>query len=125
MFLANSPDKTEVAANKDQNPPKESIGSNKMQEQVYSEPKIPAQNDRSDKSKAAETVIVKESAPKPNGAQKQKTVAPKANETVANKDEKKNKNIEKRELPTLSGTDVEEDKSLRLADLFEEIDTKL
>ena len=131
VFLVNSPDKTEVAANKDQNPSKESTESNKVQEQLYSETKTPPQKavEENEKPKVSETAVIKDSAPKSNGAQKQKPIAPKTNETVAgnvvNRNEKKNKNIEKRELPRLSGTDEEEDKSLRLADLFDEIDTKL
>jgi hypothetical protein len=127
MFLVNSPKNNEVASNTKQNGTQ---NGNKIEEKVSSE--VPPQNPQSEsipsnnKPEIAGTVPSKDSAIKAsNNSQKQKTIAPKTNETVAQtKDEKKNKNIQKREVPTLTGIDEEEDKSLRLADLFEEIDTK-
>ena len=60
---------------------------------------------------------------------KLKSVTPKINNSVAenspvtNKSNKSN-NVQKQTSPTLSGMSEEEDKSLRLAELFNEIDTK-
>ena len=58
---------------------------------------------------------------------KLKSVSPKMNNTVAeNKPatNKKSNNAQKSEVPTLLNINEEDDKSLRLAELFEEIDTK-
>jgi len=63
-----------------------------------------------------------------NNLPKNKLGAPKLNnsEASANNLYKKNKtnNVQKREVPKLSDFDEEEDESLRLADLFAEIDTE-
>jgi hypothetical protein len=80
------------------------------------------------RSEPTGTVASKDSPGKTStDSPKQKNIVPKANETVAengkNKEEKKI-NVPKGEVPKLAPYDEEEDKSLRLADLFEEIDTK-
>jgi hypothetical protein len=132
MFFINSSNNNEVASNTKQNPEKDS--SNKVQENLYSEKQNP-QNpengnvDAKNKPVFTGTVTSKDSTAKSNESQKQKVNAPKTNEAVAenikNKEEKKLKNVQKNDVPTLSNYSEEEDKSLRLADLFDEIDTKL
>lgn len=82
-----------------------------------------------EKSEQAKIESKKDSAVKvSNNAPKQKLSPPKPNNTVAeNKaNNKKNKtnNIQKQEIPKLSDFDEVEDESLRLADLFSEIDTE-
>lgn len=130
VFLIKSPDNNEVASNTNQNSPKEP--GNKVQENLYSgtqnTPQNPENGSADTKNKSVITVNSKDPAAKPAGPQKQKAVAPKTQEAVAenkNKEERKLKNVQKNDVPTLSNYGEEEDKSLRLADLFDEIDTKL
>jgi hypothetical protein len=133
FFFVNSSNDSEIASNKNQNPAKDS--GNKVQENPSPLVQVPPQNpengssDSKDRTVIAGTVNSKDSSIKSNGSQRQKVNAPKTNETVAenikNKEEKKSNNVKKNDVPTLSSYGEEEDKSLRLADLFAEIDTKL
>lgn len=129
MFFINSTNNNEIASNTDQNPAKDSmLKSDKAKEEVSAKSETAPQNpdNEKEKSKVTETVS-KDSAPK-NSPQKRKLNVAKTNETIAENSvnkEKKNNNIQKQEVPTLTGIGEEEDKSLRLADLFDEIDTKL
>ena len=105
-----------VIENKTVSNPKEEITQNSQVEKVAETPKA-VEN----KHTAQKNQVVKAS----NNTPKLKSVTPKKNETVAgNKPNKKSNNVQKQEVPTLSNLKEEEDKSLRLAELFDEIDTK-
>lgn len=132
IFFFNSSNNNEIASNKDKNPAKDSTESvNKVKQEVSQIPREnPERGNVSEKrSETTGTVASKDSPGKTStDTPKQKNIAPKTNEAVAenvknNKEEKKS-NVPKREVPKLAPYDEEEDNSLRLADLFEEIDTK-
>jgi len=132
MFFINSSNNNEIASNTKQDPAKES--SNTVQDNPSSEIKTPPGNPENgspfkNKSQLAGTVNSKDSATKSNGSRKQKANTPKMLETVAgntkNREEKKSNNVQKNDVPRLTNYGEEEDKSLRLADLFAEIDTEL
>lgn len=129
VWLFSSSLKNELAVNKsieipkvvENNPasnPKQNITQNPPDEKITDVPKTieaKSTNQRNQNYNAAKT------------SPKSKSVAPKMNNTLAeNKPatNKKSNNVQKSEVPTLLNIKEEEDKSLRLAELFEEIDTK-
>jgi Putative zinc-finger len=114
--------------------PEPILASNKINEEKIAAPKDEKVSDIAPaplKQETADNKFVEKSLPTkkdsrvkaPNAAPKNKINAPKSNNFATNKNKKTDK-LEKQEIPTLSDFDEDEDESLRLADLFSEIDTE-
>jgi hypothetical protein len=137
FVVINFSNKGEIAVNSNQNSKNELASNvNILKEEAHPEANPNPQTSEiknvsaNDKTEQAKTDSKKDTSVKAsNNAPKQKLSVPKSNtvaENSANKTDRKNKtkNIEQQEIPKLSDFDDVEDESLRLADLFNEIDTE-